>query len=222
VIKPCSRIRRPALTLCLTSLVAANCLLIGCSRGPTPISAPKFDSSGVASRAMAIYDTDGDGYLAGEELENAPGIKAALTNLDADGDGKVSAEEIANRVRTWQQMNVGLMSISCEVHLDGYPLEGATVLFDPEEFLGGAIQQAIGETSVAGIAYPTVPKEKRPSADTPPGIQAGIYLVRISKEVNGKETIPARYNTETTLGQEVAKDDPAITNKQVIFKLSSR
>ena len=34
----------------------------------------------------------------------------------------------------------------------------------------------------------------------------GFYRVRISKQVNGKEAIPARYNTSTTLGIEVAPD----------------
>jgi hypothetical protein len=60
------------------------------------------------------------------------------------------------------------------------------------------------------------------SADSPPGLQAGIYLVRVSKIVGDKETIPSTYNTETTLGQEVSKDDWAITNKQVHFKLQSK
>lgn len=210
--------RRTTASLSLLCLIA---LLVGCSGGPAPVKLPSFDPVGAGKRAMELYDTDGDGFVAGEELENAPGLNAALKNLDANKDSKVSAEEIAERIRTWQTSRIGLMSFSCDVLLDGKPLESGTVTYDPEEFLGGAIQQAVGELAT-GSAVPLIPKEKRPTPDTPPGIQAGIYKVRISRIVNGKETIPARYNTETTLGHEVSRDDPAIANKRVIFKLKSK
>ena len=39
--------------------------------------------------------------------------------------------------------------------------------------------------------------------------------------VNGKETLPARYNTDTTLGQEVSYDDPGVKNRNVIYALKS-
>lgn len=202
-------------TLCLPIL------LVGCSGGPNSVQLPSFDPGDAGDRAMAKYDTDGDGFVAGEELENAPGLSAALKNLDTNTDGKVSAEEVAERIRTWQASQIGLMSFSCDVLLDGRPLESGTVTYDPEEFLGGAVQQAVGEIAT-GTAYPLIPKEKRPTPDTPPGIQAGIYKVRISRIENGKETIPAKYNTETTLGHEVSRDDPDIVNKRVIFKLKSK
>ena len=40
--------------------------------------------------------------------------------------------------------------------------------------------------------------------DSSPGVACGLYRVEISKLVGGKETIPAIYNTDTILGQEVA------------------
>ncbi len=194
----------------------------GCSGGPAAVALPDFDPAGAADKAMETYDTNGDGFIAGDELDQAPGLKAAIKTLDTDGDGKISASEIEQRINTWLQMSIGMMTFSCRVTMNGRPLEGATVQFDPEEFLGGAIQPAVGTTALGGVATPKVPKEKRPTPDTPPGVQAGIYKVRISKKVNGKELVPAKYNTQTILGQEVSKDDWAITNKRVQFNLKSK
>lgn len=204
------------------TLAVGLILVAGCSSGPTAVEVPVFDPDGAAQKAMELYDADGDGSIGGEELDKTPGIKATLTSLDANGDGKVDEAEIVRRVAAWQKMSIGLMSLNCEVLLDGAPLEGAAVTFEPDAFLAGSIQAAEGITSPLGAVYPQIPKENRPSADDPPGIQAGIYRVRVSKLVGGKETIPARYNAETTLGQQVSKDDPAIAAKQVIFRLKSK
>ena len=197
-------------------------VLSGCSGGPAPLELPGFDPSGSAAKAMELYDTNGDGFVAGEELENAPGLKAAIKTLDANNDEQISEEEIAERIRAWDEMQIGMMSFNSEFYLDGKPLTDAVITFDPDEFLEGVVQSAVGETGFAGEARPKVPKEKRPTPETPPGMQAGIYKVRVSKIVGGTETIPAKYNTETILGQEVTQDDWAISNKQVIFKLKSK
>ena len=45
-----------------------------------------------------------------------------------------------------------------------------------------------------------------------PGIYLGFYRVRISKQVDGKETVPARYNTESELGYEATDDIPEVNN----------
>lgn len=197
-------------------------LYLGCSSGPAAVEVPSFDADGAATQALIKYDTDKDGFIAGQELEKAPGLNAAIKSFDTDGDGKLSGEEIANRILEWDKMSLGMMNLTCTVLMDGQPLTGATVTFVPEEFLGGVTQQASDVTSPIGTASPKVPKENRPSPDSPPGIQAGLYKVRISKMEGGTEAIPARYNTETTLGQQVSKDDPAITNKKVIFDLKSK
>ncbi len=204
---------------CVLLLLVA---IVGCSRGPARIEAPTFDPSGSAARAMDIYDKDGDGFVAVEELENAPGLNAAIKNLDTNKDDKVSEQEIAERVRAWQEQQIGLTMFNCDVTMDGQALEGATVTFEPEEFLGGAVQEAVDITSLVGSASPRIPKEKRPSPDSPPGMQAGLYKVRISKIVGGQETIPAQYNTETILGKEVASDDWALNNRQVSFNMKSK
>ena len=195
---------------------------IGCGGGPDAIALPDFDPSDAAERAMELYDTNKDGYVAGDELAKAPGLNAALKTLDTDGDGKVSETEVADRVRAWINMSIGLMTFSCDVLLDGRPLEGATVTFEPEAFLGDAIQAAVGTTALGGRARPKIPKENRPSPDSPPGVQAGLYKVKITLPAAAGKQIPAKYNEETILGQEVSKDDWAIANKRVIFKLESR
>jgi hypothetical protein len=194
----------------------------GCSGGPSAIPLPSFDADEAAEKAMALYDTNGDGYVAGEELENAAGLKAAMRNLDADKDEKVSAEEIAERVRVWDSSEIGMMMFDSVCLMDGRPLAAAQITFDPDEFLGEVLQAAVDVTDLGGNARARIPKENRPTPETPPGMQAGIYKVRVSKIVGGKETIPARYNTETILGQEVSMDDWAIANRRVVFKLKSK
>ena len=193
-----------------------------CGGGPTPIRPPAIDASDAGYAAMELYDTNGDGKVVGDELDKAPGLKAAMATLDADQDGKVAAEEIAARIHSWQASEIGVAAIYCTVNMDGQPLVGATVTFEPESFLGDGLQAGISTTDDFGGAYPTIPKEERPMADMPPGLRLGFYRVKVSKKVNGKETIPAVYNTKTILGQEVAPDDPAIINRKIRFDLMNR
>jgi hypothetical protein len=200
------------------SLLAA---LAGCSSGPGRVEAPSISASGAASEAMELYDKDGDGFIAAAELDAVPGIKAALETVDADKDGKVSEDEIIQRIEAWQATNIGVMAVKSMVTLDGRPLSGAMVTFEPEAFLGNNIKAATGETS-SGMATVTIPKDQRPSKDTPPGLQLGLYRVRVSKIQNGQETIPAKYNVETTVGQQISPDDPAVAGQRVKFELSTK
>jgi hypothetical protein len=168
-----------------------------------------------------MYDKNGDGVIAGDELDRAPALKEALSRLDTNADKGVSADEIAARVNAWKATQLGMTSIRCHVTLDGEPLTGATVTFEPEPFLGNEIKAAIGVTNPFGDAAPTIPKEQRPDPRLPGGIHLGLYKVRISKMVNAKEMIPSRYNAETTLGQEVSNDDPAVQRMNMVFALKS-
>ena len=172
----------------------------GCSGRPARIDTPGIDASAAGSEAIKQYDANGDGMIGGVELEKAGSIKSALRNLDANGDGKVSAEEITARVQAWKDSKIGRMSISCTVNRGGMPLSGATVSFVPEKFLGEEVKAATGKTNNRGVAVLTIPEAK------PPGVACALYRVEISKKVNGKETIPPVYNTETILGEEVARD----------------
>jgi hypothetical protein len=84
------------------------------------------------------------------------------------------------------------------VHLDGKPLQGATVTYVPEKFMGSSIKPASGVSDERGTVPLIVEGEKLP------GVQPGLYRVQISKkDASGQETIPARYNQDTILGAEV-------------------
>lgn len=192
-----------------------------CWRGPGRISQPGIDPSSAGEAAMEQYDKNQDGKVSGEELENAPALKAALPRLDTNSDGGVDAEEVAARVNAWKEMRTGLTSVRCSVTLDGQPLEGAAIVFEPEAFLGEEIKTASGTTNQFGDASPSIAAEDMPDPTLPGGVHFGLYKVRISKQVNGKETIPAQYNTETTIGQEVSYDDPAMKSNNMKFALKS-
>jgi hypothetical protein len=86
------------------------------------------------------------------------------------------------------------------VTLDGRPLEEAEVKLDPEPFLGDAVKPASGVTRSDGailkIDPALLPEEDRYLR----GVQPGLYKVRIT---HPSQKIPPRYNTATTLGQEI-------------------
>ena len=200
-----------------TTLVIASCRY-----GPATVKQPGIDPSSAGSLAMEMYDTNADGKVAGDELENAPSLKAAVARLDSDGDKSVSADEVAARIEEWQAMRTGLMSFGFTVTLNGSPLTDAVVTFEPEVFLGDEIKPASCTTNMFGGGGATIAKEDRPDPTSPPGMHFGLYKVRISKVAEGAETIPAKYNAETILGQEVGPDVPEIANNRVIYALSTK
>jgi hypothetical protein len=201
------------------SLLAA---LAGCSGGPSRVTPPSISASGAASEAMEMYDKDEDGFIAGAELDAAGALKASMETLDLDKDGKVSESEIEQRIEAWQATKTGLTAITCRVTLDGKPLPDAVVTFEPEAFLGDGVKVASDTTTALGMTEPTIAKEDRPVKDWPPGIQYGFFRIKVSKQSGGTETIPAKYNSATTLGQQVAKDDPAILSQLVKIDLTSK
>jgi hypothetical protein len=193
---------------------------MSCSTGPSRITPPSINADGAAARAIELFDANHDGLIGGKELDSCPSLKASMATLDSNQDGSVAESEIADRIRSWQASRAGLSSILCYVTMDGQPLADAEVTFQPAEFLVDVIEPAVGKSNIYGVASPSIPKEKRPSPDMPPGLRLGFYNVIVSKLENGKETIPARYNTATTLGQQVANDDPAILKHRVELNLT--
>src|SRR5207302_8687311 len=101
----------------------------------------------------------------------------------------------------YQATGVGLLSVACRVTLDATPLEGATVTFVPEKFMGPGFEPASGVSDAKGSVPLTV-------KDLPaPGVRWGFYRIEVSKKnAAGNELLPARYNTATTLGAEVSTD----------------
>ncbi|HBO45747.1 MAG TPA: hypothetical protein DD670_17845 [Planctomycetaceae bacterium] len=169
----------------------------GCSRAPSRVKPPSIDAKAAGAAAMEQYDANQDGKIDGVELEKAPSLKAALANLDNSNDKSVDADEVTKRIEAWHESKKGLMSVMTMVTIGGRPLAGATVVFEPEAFLGPNIKQATGTTNEQGVALMRIE-----GADSP-GVAPGLYLVRITNE---GMNLPTKYNTETILGAEVAAD----------------
>jgi hypothetical protein len=185
------------------------------------VEQPGINASAAGSSAIETYDKNGDGNISGDELEQAPALKAALPRLDTNADKGVSADEIAARVNAWKDMQSGMTTCRMHFNLDGQPLVGATVTLEPEAFLGDEVKTAVGTTTTFGDVSPTIAPEDRPAPNLPGGAHFGLYKVRVSKIVNGKETIPPRYNSATTLGQEVSYDDPGMKSNNIVVNLKS-
>jgi hypothetical protein len=174
-------------------------LLSGCS-SQTVITIPHLDPEEAGREALAEYDTNKDGFLDADEVKRCPALLGSLKAMDKDGDGRLSAEEIALRVAEMRDSQVGLLRLPCLVTLDGQPLAGATVTLLPESFMGPALKAASGVSDNAGSVRLQV--EGQPVS----GTQLGFFRITVSKKEGDRETLPARYNTTTTLGQQVAPD----------------
>lgn len=187
----------------------------GCSRGPSAPSKPAFDPYGSGSQAIESLDANGDGKIDLAEAEQSPGLQIAFSRIDKDGDSAVTADEIADRIRYYKSAATTIVDGGVTVTARGRPVVGAKVTFEPESFLGEAFTSSSGETDGAGRTY-------MQGADAKfPGLYLGMYRVRISMVSGGNETIPARYNTETTLGYEAADDIPNVSTG-IRFDLSAR
>lgn len=197
--------------LCFVTAVLMPFLMCGCG-GLSTVKPPDVNADEAAAAAIEAYDDDGDGLLSEAELKDLPAL--TLESADKDSDGQVSADEIAGRIRVWSEGETGLMSFYCNVTLDGRPLDGAEVKLDPEPFLGDAVKPASGITRSDGAILKVDPELLPADQRTLRGVQPGLYKVRIT---HPSVTIPARYNTATTLGQEIV---PGTTG--AAYKLTSR
>jgi hypothetical protein len=174
---------------------------------------PAIDAKAAGAEAIQLFDTNKDGKLSGEELDKCPGLKAAIDKVDQSSKGEITADDIAARIKAWQDSKLARMTMSCKVLHNGQPLAGAVVKFVPEKFLGKNVKAGTGKTDKNGIAMLSVPTVGR----EPPGMAPGFYRVEITKE---GEQIPAKYNTATILGQEVAADAKGIMDmKGIKFNL---
>lgn len=178
-------------------LALALSVLPGCGTGGD-LKPPSFSPEAIAQDVLAQYDTNHDGYLDAKELERCPALKNSLQAMDKSGDKRLSADELAEHIRMYADSQVALVQVGCRVLLDGHPLEGATVSYLPEKFMGGSIKSASGASDSRGMVSLVAEGEKLP------GVQPGFYRVQVSKKsASGQESIPARYNENTTLGIEI-------------------
>lgn len=196
-------------------LVAVGCSTGGCSRGPARLAPVKIDAAAAADQALALYDANRDGTLGRDELEKNPALKAAVSGADANHDGAVSREELAQRVRAWQESTVARVSVLCQVRLNGQPLKGATLALVPEKFLAGQLKTCIDTTDDSGMAAP------REAGSAVGGVPSGFYRVEISKKEGAREAVPAKYNSQTTLGIEVLSNARTGGQGHVTFNLTN-
>ncbi|MCC7085573.1 MAG: hypothetical protein IT427_11265 [Pirellulales bacterium] len=183
-----------------TILIVFTLFLFGCSQSASRLSQPTV-SSDAGAAAIQKYDGNKDGAISADELASSPGLKIALSRIDTNKDGKITAEEISSRIDQWRASRLALSSMNVRLRLDGRPLQNATMTLVPEEFLGPAVKTASGTSDNMG--YVNVCISPDPDEN---GVHLGFYRVTISKQDNGKETIPSRYNEKSELGIEVAHD----------------
>src|SRR5262249_11288266 len=143
-------------------------LLPGCVGGDRLV-APTYSPEEAAKQALAEYDTNRDGFLDAKELERCPALKNNLDSIDTNGDKRLSADEIAARINSYAESQVALKNTGCRVLLDGRPLQGATVTYVPEKFMGSSIKSASGVSDDRGGVILTAEGEKLP------GVQPGLY-----------------------------------------------
>lgn len=189
-------------------LILLILVIAGCSSTPGRVAAPDVDAESAASEAISLYDSGGDGKLDQGELVRCPGILARLDQYDRDGDQLVTEEEIATRLNELLRHGTGATQLACTVTYQGRPLSGATVVFEPEPYLGGEVKPASGQTNAQGTAQIGMSPEDAPaSLGKLQAIHYGTFKVRIT---HPSIDLPAKYNTETSLGYETIAGDPFV------------
>jgi hypothetical protein len=185
----------------------------GCSGRPGRIRPPDVDADEAAEAAIDQLDKDGDGQLNAAELQEAAGLAAVKDRYDADGNGLVSLEEVAAGIRRWSEGQVGAAAVAYSVQLDGRPLPGAQVEAVPEPFLRDAIKPAKGLEGYLAVA----PEDRPPNSPNMPLIMPGLYRIKIT---HPSVSVPAKYNTHTTLGLEVSAETRA--DQAIVWALTTK
>jgi len=162
---------------------------------------------------MEEYDVNRDGFIDAQELQRCPALAHGLKAIDKNRDKRISTDELAERLEEFAASSVGLVGIPCSVQLDGSPLHAAKVTLRPEKFMGESFKPACGVSNDKGHVL------LQTEGQDLPGTRWGYFQIEVSKtDAAGKETLPQRYNTATTLGQEVRPD----RKEAIVLRLSSR
>jgi hypothetical protein len=186
----------------LMAVIAVSLLMqSGCMREPSIVVPPSINADAAGQEALKIYDTNKDSKISGAELDKVPALIKALPNLNSTKEKGVTAADITARIKAWQDTKVGRMgSLNCRVTRGGTPVAGVDVKFVPEKFLGDSMPACTGKTQQDGYAAMSAPVN---GPDEAPGVPPGFYRVEITKSDG---SIPAKYNTQTIFGEEVAPD----------------
>jgi hypothetical protein len=199
----------------LSVLLGSIAELAGCSRGPGRFEAPEVNPESAAARAVELYDANDDAALSKEELANCPGILAQIKVYDENGNGSVDQDEISRRLAELLKYRTGATGLNALVLYNGRPLGGASVVLEPEPYLGNQVQKAEGVTDGAGSADLGIPQEFAPEhLRRIKCVHYGTFKVRITHPT---VALPAKYNTATELGYETQPGDPYVR-----FALSSK
>lgn len=195
-------------------MLRRKCLLIvsiaatGCSNAPARFVAPEIDIEAAATQAMELYDANGNGSLSKEEMARVPGILARLKAYDLNTNESVEREEIQTQLSRLLN-RVGGTQLSALVFYKGRPLKDATIVMEPEPYLGDQIQKAEAVTDGAGVAELAIPPEYTPEhLRRFKTLHYGTFKVRIT---HPSISLPAKYNTETTLGYETEPGKPTVS-----------
>jgi hypothetical protein len=190
-------------------------LVGGCSSGPERVKPPRIDVKSAANQAMEMYDANHDGKLDTQELAKCPGVLISLERYDPNHDKTIDLDEFVQHLTDLLRDRSGATQLGVGVTYQGSPLADAKVVFEPEPYLGSEIQTAEGVTTSYGQAEVGMPADKAPAAlKSMKLIQYGTFKVRIT---HPKIKLPAKYNSETTLGYETIPGQPfakfALSNK---------
>jgi len=179
----------------------------GCGWQPSGVSAPNVNPATAAKEAISEFDTTGDGALSRDELAACPGLLSVFDAYNTDGNDGLSAGEIEAGINRWAGGKMGLTQITCKVLSGGRPVPQATVRFVPEPFLTAALSPGEGTTNAQGLAgLGATDKSFLPkNLSHMKLMQPGIYRVEIS---HASAKIPAKFNTDTTLGVEITAEHP--------------
>jgi hypothetical protein len=192
--------------------------LCGCGQlAQSSVRPPAVNPGEAAKKAIELYDKDRNGLLSPAELAACPGLLTALADYDTSGDKQLGREEIAARLTAMYSSGTGLTPMHCRVTLDSRPLRGARVRLIAEAFLGSDMKSAEGVTDGSGTAAIGISENDLPEKlRTMKAMQLGLYRVEVTHPT---AVIPAKYNTQTTLGYEL---HPMNSDDLAVFRLQSR
>ncbi len=183
-------------------------LTVGCSSAPERVKPPRIDVKSAANQAMEMYDANHDGKLSVDELAKCPGVLISLDRYDLNHDKEIDLEEFTQHLTNLLRDHAGATQLGVGVTYQGSPLADATVVMEPEPYLGSDIQPAEGVTTGFGKADVGIPPSKAPAAlKSMKLIQYGTFKVRIT---HPKINLPAKYNSQTTLGYETIPGQPFV------------
>ena len=194
----------------------AICALLMAGCGPSLAPPPPLDPPAIAAAAIAALDSDKSGDLCAQELARSQALRSGAAKIDADGNGVVTPDELAARLAQYEAFPVQNLPLGCIVRLDGRPLTGGEVRLVPEPFFGHSRLLVSGRTDEHGVV------DFQVEGLDQFGVPQGLYRIEVSKpDAAGRETLPARYNTQSQLGQEIAFDRREIEGA-LRLELSSR